>query len=112
MSTTEIEYMVVTEVVKEALWSKGLARELGLNQGRVQLHCDRQSVIYLVKHQVYHARTKHIDVRLYKIRELTATGEIVLKKIDISKNVADMLTKPVPTNKFKHYLDLIGFYGL
>ena len=50
MSTTEIEYMAVVEVAKEALWLKWLVRELGLNQGRVQLHCDSQSVIYLAKH--------------------------------------------------------------
>ena len=50
MSTTEIEYMAVVEVAKEALWLKGLVRELGLNQGGVQLHYDSQSVIYLAKY--------------------------------------------------------------
>jgi hypothetical protein len=35
MSTTEIEYMVVAEATKEALWLKGLVKELGLNQGGV-----------------------------------------------------------------------------
>ena len=107
MSTTEAEYMAVAEAAKEAL---GLVKELGLNQG-VQLHCDIQSAIYLAKHQVYHARTKHIDVRFYKIRELTTIGEIVLKKINTSENAAYMLTK-LPTNKFKHCLDLISVCGL
>ena len=67
MSTTKAEYMAVAEAAKEALWLKGLVKELGLNQGGVQLHCDSQSAIYLVKHQVYHAWTKHIDVRFHKI---------------------------------------------
>ena len=111
VSTTEAEYMAVAEATKEALWLKGLVKELGLNQGGVQLHCDSQSG-YLAKHHVYHARTKHIDVRFHKIRELTATGEIVLEKIDTSENAADMLTKPVPTSKFKHCLDLISVCGL
>jgi hypothetical protein len=44
MSTTEAEYMAVAEAAKEALWLKGLVRELG-----VQLHCDSQSAIYLAK---------------------------------------------------------------
>ncbi|KAM4105692.1 hypothetical protein ACB094_04G011100 [Castanea mollissima] len=85
MSTTEAEYMAVAEAAKEALWLTGLVKELGLNQGGVQLHCDSQSAIYLAKHQVY-----HIDVRFHKIRELTATGEIILEKIDTSDNAADM----------------------
>ena len=64
------------------------------------------------KPPIYHARTKHIDVRFHKIRELSATREIILEKIDTSENAANMLTKPVPTSKFKHYLDLINVCGL
>uniref|UniRef100_A0A2N9GJC7 Integrase catalytic domain-containing protein n=1 Tax=Fagus sylvatica TaxID=28930 RepID=A0A2N9GJC7_FAGSY len=51
MSTTEAEYMAVAEAAKEALWLKGLVKELGLNQGGVQMHCDSQSAIYLAKNQ-------------------------------------------------------------
>jgi hypothetical protein len=46
MSTTEAEYMAVAEAAKEASWLKGLVKELGLNQGGVQMHCDSQSAIY------------------------------------------------------------------
>jgi hypothetical protein len=55
---------------------------------------------------VYHVRTKHIDVRFHKIRELIATGELLLEKIYTSENVMGMLTKPVTVDKFKHCLDL------
>src|SRR4051812_16458503 len=34
LSTTEAEYMALTEAVKEAMWLQGLARELGLTQER------------------------------------------------------------------------------
>uniref|UniRef100_A0A2N9EK90 CCHC-type domain-containing protein n=1 Tax=Fagus sylvatica TaxID=28930 RepID=A0A2N9EK90_FAGSY len=112
MSTTEAEYMAVAEAAKEALWLKGLVKELGLNQGGVQMHCDSQSAIYLAKNQVYHARTKHIDVRFHKIRELIVTGDIVLEKVHTSENAADMLTKPVTTAKFKHCLDLVNVSSL
>jgi hypothetical protein len=68
------------------------------------------SAIYLAKNQVYHARTKHIDVRFHKIRELVATNELLLEKNHTSKNAADMFTKPVTADKFKHCLDLINVY--
>jgi hypothetical protein len=68
MSTTEVEYMAGAEAVKEALWLTGLVRELGIQQVGVPLYCNSQSAIYLVKNQVYHTRTKHIDVRFHKIR--------------------------------------------
>jgi hypothetical protein len=70
------------------------------------LYCDSQNVIYLAKNQVYHARTKYIDVRFHKIRELVTTGKLLLEKIHTSENAVDMLTKPVTADKFKHCWDL------
>jgi hypothetical protein len=45
-------------------------------------------------------------VRFHKIRELVATGELLLEKIHTFENTANMLTKPVTVDKFKHCLDL------
>jgi hypothetical protein len=106
ISMTEAEYMVAVEVGKEALLLTGLVRELGIQQVGVPLYCDSQSAIYLAKNQVYHARTEHIDVRFHKIRELVATGELLLEKIHTSENAPDMLMKPITADKFKHCLDL------
>jgi hypothetical protein len=49
MSTIEAEYMVAAEVAKEALWLRGLVKELGIQQVGVPLYCDSQSAIYLAK---------------------------------------------------------------
>nr|CAN77253.1 hypothetical protein VITISV_020397 [Vitis vinifera] len=108
LSTTELEYMAIAEAGKESLWLTGLVKELGIQQGGVQLYCDSQSAIYLAKNQVYHARTKHIDVRFHKIKELVSSGELLLEKVHTSENAADMLTKPVTIEKFKHCLNLIN----
>ncbi|KAL0323637.1 UNVERIFIED_CONTAM: Retrovirus-related Pol polyprotein from transposon TNT 1-94 [Sesamum angustifolium] len=111
LSTIETEYMAVAEAAKEALWLSGLSKELGVEQCGVKLHCDSQSVLYLSKNQVYHARTKHIDMRYHKIRELIASGEIILQKVHTSENAADMLTKPLTVDKFNHCLDLLNVYS-
>jgi hypothetical protein len=102
------EYMAAVEAAKEALWLTGLVKKLGIQQGGVSLHCDSQSAIYLAKNQVYHARTKHIDVRFHKIRELVTIAKLLLEKIHTSKNATGMLTKLVTADKFKHCLDLIN----
>ncbi|KAL0366976.1 UNVERIFIED_CONTAM: Retrovirus-related Pol polyprotein from transposon TNT 1-94 [Sesamum radiatum] len=103
--------MAVAEAAKEALWLNGLAKELHVEQNGVQLHYDSQSAIYLPKNQVYHARTKHIDVRYHKIRELIAFGEIILQKVHTSQNAADMLTIPLTVHKFNHCFDLLNVYS-
>ena len=95
LSTTEAEYMAMTEAGKEAVWLSGLVNELGFKQ---DLHCDSQSAIHLAKNQVYCARSKHIAVRYHKIREWVSSGDISLSKIVTSENASDMLTKSVPTD--------------
>ncbi|KAL0411274.1 UNVERIFIED_CONTAM: Retrovirus-related Pol polyprotein from transposon TNT 1-94 [Sesamum latifolium] len=90
---------------------KRVSKGTGVEQGGVQLHCDSQSAIYLAKNQVYHARTKHIDVRYHKIRELIASREIIMQKLHTSENAADMLTKQLTVDKFKHCLDLLNVYS-
>lgn len=80
MSTTKLEYMSANEAAKEALWLTWLVRELGVEQDGVQLQYDSQSVIYSTNNQVYLARTKHIDARFYKIRDLIAYRQILLEK--------------------------------
>ena len=112
LSIIDAEYMAMTEAGKEAVWLSGLVNKLGFKQDSMVLHCDSQSAIHLAKNQVYHARTKHIPVQYHKIREWVSSGDISLSKILTSENASDMLTKPVPTDKFKHCLDLIGVCNL
>ncbi|GJR53654.1 transposable element [Tanacetum coccineum] len=110
LSTTEAEYMAMAEGIKEAIWLKGLVGDLGMQQDQDQtvLHCDSQSAIHLSRNQVYHERTKHIDVRYHFIREVISEGIVHVRKIRTTNNPAYMMTKPVTTNKFKHCLDLVG----
>ena len=67
LSTTEAEYMAVTGAVKEDIWLRGLVENLGLHQDISTVFCDSQSAIHLTKHQMYHERTRHIDVRFHFI---------------------------------------------
>ena len=108
LSTMKAEYMAATEAAKEAIWLQGLVEDLGLAQEQIDVYFDSQSAIHLAKNQVYHARTKHIDVRYHFIREIMEDGEIQLQKIGTKHNPADMLTKVVSGIKFKHCLDLIN----
>jgi hypothetical protein len=70
LSTTQVEYIALVEGVKEAIWLKCMIGELGITQECVKIHSDSQSAIHLENHQVYHERTKHIDIRLHFVREM------------------------------------------
>ncbi|BFG26329.1 hypothetical protein CerSpe_126030 [Prunus speciosa] len=108
LSTTEAEYMALTEASKEAVWLKRLAKEFGIAQDLVVIQSDSQSAIHLVKNQAFHGRSKHIDVRYHRIRDWVNDGDIVIRKVHTNENASDCLTKPVTTAKFKHCLNLLN----
>ena len=65
------------------------------------------SAIYLAKNQVYHDRTKQIDIRFYFIWEILDEGDIKLQKIHMTKNPGDMLTKVILRVKFAYCKELL-----
>jgi hypothetical protein len=101
LSTTEAEYIAVTEASKEMIWLQGLLAEMGFKQEKNVLHSDSQSAIHLAKNSAFHSRTKHIGLRYHFVRSLLEDGVLTLEKIQGSKNPADMLTKTVTIEKLK-----------
>lgn len=112
LSTTEAEYIAITKAVKEGIWLKGLLNDFGIEQGTATIKCDSQSVLHLAKHQVFHERSKHIDVKLHFVRYEVNKGVVKMVKVSMKENAADMLTKTLPTEKFKYYLDLVSICSL
>ncbi|GJX28379.1 retrovirus-related pol polyprotein from transposon TNT 1-94 [Tanacetum coccineum] len=109
LSTTETEYMALTEAVKESIWLKGLLIELGVNLRSVVMNCDNQGAIHLLRNAMFHERTKHINVRYHFIREIVESKEIEVAKIGTKDNVVNAFTKVVPGPKFKYCKEILGF---
>jgi len=108
MSTTEAEYIAATEGMKEAIWLRGLVSELGLQQDVLVIFCDNKSVVHLTRNSKYHSRTKHNEIKHHFIRDIVDTADIIVEKIHTTENPADMLTKPLPSAKIDHCLNLAG----
>ena len=99
--------MTMTEAVKEVIWLQGLLDDLKIYQDLLKINCDRMIAIYLAKNQVYHARTKQIDVRFHFVWEILDEGDIELLKIHTKENPADMLIKVILGVKFSHCKELL-----
>ena len=110
LSTTEAEYIAASEVVKEVMWLRGLVSEL-LQMKELKttiIHCNNQSAVSLSKNQVYHDRIKHVDVKYYFIRDMIKSEAVDIDKISTNENVAGMLTKTLPYEKFNYCLWLLN----
>ena len=108
LSTTEAEFMAIAEATKELVWLKGLYSELCGVDTCINLFCNSQSAIYLTKDQMFHERTKHIDIKYYFVRDVIAQEKLKVCKINTHDNPADMMIKPVPVAKFELCSSLIG----
>ncbi|PHT26676.1 hypothetical protein CQW23_33713 [Capsicum baccatum] len=106
LSTTEAEYIAITEDFKKAIWLKGLFGEHRKDLQITMIFCESQSVIFPMKDQMFHEWTKHIDIRYHFVREIIGRGDIVVSKISIHDNPADMMTKTLPSAEFENFLDL------
>ena len=70
LSTTKTNYTSIIKVSKEAIWSVHLWSEFGRPEKAPVLGCDSKSAICLANKIMFHAHTKHIDVRYRFIREV------------------------------------------
>jgi len=99
LSSTEAEYMASTQASKEVLWIKDFLGELGMPQGTVKMYTDNQSSIKVMRNPVGHGRMKHIELQAYFVRDLIVKGELDFVYCSTEDQVADSLTKAVPTEK-------------
>ncbi|GKC02881.1 putative ribonuclease H-like domain-containing protein, partial [Tanacetum coccineum] len=58
-----------------------------------KIHIDNESTICIVKNPVFHAKTKHIEIRHHFIRDSYEKRLIQVIKIHTDHNVVDLLTK-------------------
>jgi hypothetical protein len=112
-SSCESEYMAAVEAVRESIWQRTFLQEIGCEVTRpTVIGCDSDSAIKLTADPVYHERTKHIDVRVHFIRDHVRRGVAVLLFVPTAEQVADSLTKPVPSAKVKFCRDRMGLTKL
>lgn len=106
-STTEAEYIALSEASKQGQWIRGLIRELQrtdlLEQSlATPIYSDNQGCLAIAQDPIGHRRTKHIDVRYHYIRELIAHGKATVSYLPTADMVADILTKPLAATVFNH----------
>ena len=94
LSTTESEYMELSEVVKELkfivqlLQTKNITVELPIT-----VHMDNVGAILLSNNRNTGDRIKHIDIRTAFVKEYQEDGKIIIKFVKSEDNEADIFTK-------------------
>ncbi|KAE9284914.1 hypothetical protein PR003_g26734 [Phytophthora rubi] len=94
LSSTEAEYMALSDCVKEYVWMRRLLKDIGAEQvGATVIYEDNTGAMALAKNVGYQARTKHIDIRYNFIREKVVSNEVELVYMDTKTHLADFMIK-------------------
>jgi hypothetical protein len=110
-SSNEAEYVAASEAAKQAVWIRRLMIDMGLFDDQscspLVVNMDNQGAQDLIKSTVVTRRSKHIDIRFHYTKDMVQNRILAVQGIASQDNAADGFTKPLNTELFRRFLDLI-----
>ena len=95
LSTTEAEYMALSEVVKELKFIAQLLQTMNITVELpiITVHVDNVGAIWLSNNRKTGDRTKHMDIRTAFVKEYQEDWKIIIKFVKSEANEEDIFTK-------------------
>ena len=119
LSTTEAEYIALSQSLREVIPLMGLMREMlqhGFKVGTVtpRVHCeafeDNSGTLIMAQEHNARPRTKHIAVKYHHFRHHLEIRDVTIHPISTLLQLADIFTKPLEVAAFeKHRKGIIGW---
>ena len=108
-SSTEAEYIALSEAMREVIWLRQILSELGFIQEQpTAIMEDNQGCIAISKNRRTDKRTKHIDLRFHFCRDQIEQGSVKVDYCPTENMISDSLTKPINAPKFKWCREAMG----
>ena len=108
-STTEAEYVTLSQATQEAIWLRRLLSDIGCrSEEPTVIFEDNQGAIEISKNAKFHNRTKHIDVRFHFIREKVLLNEVKVIYLSTEEMLADVMTKELTKGKFEKLRNMLN----
>jgi hypothetical protein len=109
LSSTDAEYVALSEASHEACWLRSLYKELGYDQKKpTQIRCDNNGAIAMARNPQFHKQSKHIDIRWHWIRDLVEENTIEVQSCRDPEQTADILTKALAHPKHRKHSEEMG----
>ncbi|GJT28117.1 hypothetical protein Tco_0908392 [Tanacetum coccineum] len=108
-----LRYNRMSEICcSKILWMRSQLKDYGFDFNQIPLYCDNKSAIALCCNNVQHSRSKHIDIRHHFIREQVENRVVELYFVETNYQLADILTKALPRERFEFLLPRLGMKSL
>ena len=105
-SSTEVENRALADTTFEFLWLRWLLKDLGVStSSATPLYCDNQNAIYIAHNDVFHERTKHIEIDCRFIRYHLVHSTLKLISVSSKDQLVDIFTKSHPKGRLRTLVD-------
>ncbi|GJU45721.1 hypothetical protein Tco_1202987 [Tanacetum coccineum] len=108
LDSPEAEYVSLSACYAQVLWIRTQLTNYGFHFDKIHMYCDSQAAIDISCNPVQHSRIKHIDVRYHFIKEQVEKGIVELFFVGIEYQLADLITKASPKDRFKYLVRRIS----
>ncbi|CAL0299700.1 unnamed protein product [Lupinus luteus] len=107
-SSSEAEYRALAATSCELQWLTYLITSFLPHITPSLLFCDNASACHIANNNVFHERTKHIEIDCHIVREKLQQKLFHLLPISSKEQYADILTKPLDPQPFHYLLSKLG----
>ncbi|KAJ9548882.1 hypothetical protein OSB04_021425 [Centaurea solstitialis] len=108
-SSTEAEYRALADTSRELIWLRWLLSDMGAPQlSPTLLWCDNTSAIQIAHNDVFHERTKHIEIDCHFVRQHVVRKTIQLQSISTDDQPADIFTKAHIPGRFRELVSKLN----
>lgn len=108
-SSTESEYIAVTNALFETLWVTNLLNVLHFPVHQLPtIYCDNLGATFLSKNPVLHSRVKHAAVDFHFVRHYVDIKRLRVVHVHGADQIADTLTKELSKSDFESKLFKLG----
>ena len=101
-NSAKAEFCAIAHGICKGMWLKQLLLELQIAvDDPINMLCDNQAAISIVKNPVYHDWTKCVEIDRQFIKEKIEGGTVNISYIPTTLQIADILIKALPKTEFE-----------
>ena len=112
LSSSEAEYVAMSEAGRIAIWLRSVLNELGVKQGPTTVYQDNPGSASWATGDSSRAfaKRRHIDISYHFILDHIKRGDLLIRRIPAALMKADLLTKVLGPGNLKEAKERVGLH--
>ena len=106
-------HRAMADMTSEMLWLRSLLIEIGFpHPSPMKMYCDNEAATFIASNEIFHMRTKHIEIDCHLIRQYVLDGTICTPHVASAHHLADIFTKALAGRVYETIGGKLGMFDL